>query len=76
VSGRYGEYLSSVLREAHPSRIIFFSASDQRNWYDAMHSTQYNRRDGAPHRPGLFDTSLLPKPAYASVASALKGYRV
>ncbi len=76
VSRCYGDYLNAMLREANPSRIIFFSPSDQRNWYDAIHNAQFDRRDGAPHRPGLFDNSLLPKPAYASVASALKGYRV
>jgi endo-1,4-beta-xylanase len=76
VGADYADYLGGILREAHPSRVIFFSPSDQRNWYDAMHSPQYDRRDGAPHRPGLFDKSLLPKPAYASVASALKGYHV
>ena len=76
VSQCYGEYLTGVLREAHPSRIIFFSPSDERNWYDAIHGTQFDRHDGTSHRPGLFDNSLLPKAAYASVASALKGYHV
>jgi len=76
VGERYESYLSTILREANPSRIIFFSPSDQRNWYDALHTSQYNRKDGTPHRPGLFDNSLQPKAAYASVASSLKGYRV
>jgi len=75
VSDCYTDYLTSMFREAQPNRIIFFCASDQKNWYDAIHISPFNRTDGKPHRPGLFDTSLTPKSAYASAASALKGYR-
>jgi endo-1,4-beta-xylanase len=75
VSECYGDYLISMLSEAQPKRVIFFSPSDQKNWYDAVHTVQYTRGDGMPHRPGLFDSSLMPKKAYATVASALRGYR-
>jgi endo-1,4-beta-xylanase len=75
VSDCYADYLRSMLVEAQPERVIFFSPSDRRNWYDAMEGPPFKRRDGAPHRPGLFDDQLLPKAAYASVATTLKGYR-
>jgi endo-1,4-beta-xylanase len=71
----YGDYLQSMLAEAQPERVIFFSPSDRRNWYDAMQGPPFERNHGDPHRPGLFDDKLLPKTAYTSVATALKGYR-
>jgi endo-1,4-beta-xylanase len=51
VSECYGAYLTSMLAEAQPERIIFFSPSDQKNWYDAIHRFPYLRRDGLPHVP-------------------------
>jgi endo-1,4-beta-xylanase len=75
VSDCYHDYLASILNEAQPGRIIFFTPSDQRNWYDAIRIPRFVRNDGAPHRPGLFDAALQPKQAYVSVASALKSYR-
>ena len=75
VSDCYRDYLQSILTEAQPERIIFFSPSDQKDWYDAVHGAPFARRDGVPHRPGLFDDQLRPKAAYAAVATALKAYR-
>lgn len=71
VASCYGNYLGSMLAEAGPERIIFFSPSDLRNWYDAVHTPQYTRPDGQPHRPGLFSSDLQAKPAYYAVAGAL-----
>jgi endo-1,4-beta-xylanase len=65
----YRDYLASLMPQAQPSRIIFFSATDQKNWYDAVPA--YVRRDGGRHRPGLFDASLAPKPSYIAIATAL-----
>jgi endo-1,4-beta-xylanase len=70
----YSDYLTSILQEAKPHRIIFFSPSDQNNWYDAAHSIAFNRNDGVHHRPGVFDDILAPKRFYAAIASALRSY--
>jgi len=75
VSECYAEYLAAILEEAAPSRVIFFSPGDQRNWYDSVHQAAYLRRDGERHRPGLFDSALIPKTAYNSVAQTLQSYR-
>lgn len=72
----YGDYLCSMLSEANPVRVIFFCPSDRANWYDSVHSAPFLRADGEAHRPGLFDSSLMPKPAYGTVALALKGTHV
>jgi endo-1,4-beta-xylanase len=65
----YGDYLAALLSEAQPSRVIFFSPTDQKNWYDTVRSDV--RRDGTAHRPGLFDLNLAPKTSYTAVATAL-----
>jgi endo-1,4-beta-xylanase len=69
----YAEYIASMVAEARPERIIFFTPGDTRNWYDAIHLGPFVRADGAPHRPGLFNTALNPKPAYVAAANALRG---
>jgi endo-1,4-beta-xylanase len=70
----YSDYLSSLLTEAQPPRIIFFTPGDLNNWYDRLApSANYARPAGALHRPGLFDSKLNPKRSYAAVAAALKG---
>jgi endo-1,4-beta-xylanase len=66
----YEEYLADLIPQAHPSRIILFSATDQRNWYDALSASA--RRDQKGHRPGIFDASLAPKLSYTAVANALR----
>lgn len=65
----YGDYLAGLIPQTQPNRIIFFSATDQKNWYDAVPA--YARRDGGRHRPGLFDASLATKPSYTAIATAL-----
>lgn len=73
VAQAYRDYLTCVLEEAQPPRVIFFSPADQRNWYDADTGATYARPGRAPHRPGLFDRNLAPKPAYAAVARTFQG---
>jgi endo-1,4-beta-xylanase len=69
----YGDYLTSLLIEANPSRVTFFTPGDLNNWYDrAAPDATYARQGGALHRPGLFDSKLASKPAYVAVAAALK----
>jgi endo-1,4-beta-xylanase len=75
VSQRYSDYLTSIWREAQPSRIIFFTPSDLNNWYDSVNSAPYIRGDGLNHRPGLLDASLAKKSSYQAVATALTQFR-
>ena len=70
VAQTFGTYLNDILRQAQPSRVIFFSPMDKGNWYDALASSA--RSDGQPHRPGLFDLRMAEKPSYNAVANALK----
>jgi endo-1,4-beta-xylanase len=69
----YSDYLSSLLLQAQPPHLTFFTPGDLNNWYDALApDPTYARQGSALHRPGLFDSNLDPKPSYAAVAAALK----
>jgi endo-1,4-beta-xylanase len=69
----YSDYLTSLLMQAQPPRVIFFTPGDLNNWYDRLApDPAYARPGEALHRPGLFDSNLVPKSAYAAVAAALK----
>jgi endo-1,4-beta-xylanase len=73
VAQMYSDYLTGLLMQAEPSRVIFFTPGDLDNWYDrAAPDVSYARPGGALHRPGLFDSNLVAKPSYAAVAAALK----
>lgn len=73
VAKAYGDYLSFMLSVAEPKRIIFWSLNDRGNWLD--HLPSLNRADQLPHRPGLLDNDLLPKPSLDAVEHALRGCR-
>jgi GH35 family endo-1,4-beta-xylanase len=53
-------------------QVIFWTPADVDDWLDRMHGRDYDRPDGTPHRPGLFDSNLQPTAAYASVSNALR----
>jgi endo-1,4-beta-xylanase len=75
VADCYSGYLSSILPQARPKRVIFFSFCDSKNWIDGVATREYTRRDGAAHRPGLFSRELASKPAYAAAVAAFQSYR-
>ena len=69
----YSDYLLDAVPAGHVDRLIFWTASDKGTWLNSVHSPKFQRADGAPHRPGLFDENLIPKQAYSAVAGALEG---
>jgi endo-1,4-beta-xylanase len=73
VADTYKRYLELILRCGTPSLIVFWTPCDKQNWYDwaSKSNPKYARPDGAPHRPGLFDSDLRDKPAYFAVRTAL-----
>jgi endo-1,4-beta-xylanase len=74
VADCYSSYLSSILPQARPKRVIFFSFCDLKNWIDGVRSPKYTRQDGSAHRPGLFSRELASKPAYAAALAAFQSY--
>jgi endo-1,4-beta-xylanase len=68
----YSDYLLDVVPAAHVNRLVFWTASDKGNWLNSVHSPKFQRADGAPHRPGLLDENLIPKPAYTAVSEAIE----
>jgi endo-1,4-beta-xylanase len=75
VADCYSSYLSSMLPQARPKRVIFFSFCDLKNWIDGVGIPAYTRQDGAAHRPGLFSQELASKPAYAAALAAFGSHR-
>jgi endo-1,4-beta-xylanase len=72
----YSSYLSSMLTQARPKKVIFFSFCDSKNWIDAVATREYSRQDGTAHRPGLFSRELSPKPAYTAALAVFQSYRL
>jgi len=73
VAAEYADYLSFMIANVNPKRIIFWSLNDRGNWLDQMPSLR--RSDNLTHRPGLLDPDLVPKAAFTSVIQALQGCR-
>jgi endo-1,4-beta-xylanase len=69
VAKNYSEYLMDVIPAGQVKTVIFWTVRDGDTWLDASPSNA--RRDKLPHRPGLWDKTLAPKPAVAAVANAL-----
>jgi endo-1,4-beta-xylanase len=74
VAKLYSEYLKIIMEVASPKRLIFWSLSDQGNWYDnwAKLSPNIRRSDDLPHRPGLLDTDMNPKVTLDAVCNSLR----
>jgi endo-1,4-beta-xylanase len=68
----YHEYLRRVVPATGIKRVIFWTPSDRWDWHDSMRGPGYVRPDGKPHRAGLFDVNMQPKPAYQAAAEALQ----
>ena len=70
----YSEYLEIIMEVASPKRLIFWSLSDQGNWYDnlAKLSPNIRRSDNLLHRPGLLDTDMNPKVTLDAVYNSLR----
>jgi endo-1,4-beta-xylanase len=70
VADDYYEFLTDVLPVSAAKRVIFWSPTDVKNWYDRTPSLA--RHDGGMHHPGLLDSNMQPAPAYRAVAAALQ----
>jgi len=70
----YSEYMELLMKVASPKRLIFWSLSDQGNWYDnlAKDSPNIRRSDNLLHRPGLLDSDMNPKATLDAVYSSLR----
>ncbi|MGD0646576.1 MAG: endo-1,4-beta-xylanase [Acidobacteriaceae bacterium] len=68
----YYDYLTQVVPAGKVDRIIFWTPSDRWDWLNSMQAANFHRADGKPHRPGLLDESLHPKPALQAVEAALR----
>lgn len=69
VAETYCNYLKDVLSVASIKRVIFWSASDQFDWYSTLQ--QYRRPDNKGHHLGLTDVNFTPNPSYYSVREVL-----
>lgn len=69
----YHDYLLETITAARPKRLIFWSVSDNNNWYDEEAKTQveFKRADQRPHTTGLLDSAFMPNPALNGVQQAL-----
>jgi endo-1,4-beta-xylanase len=67
----YSDYLLEVVPPGHVDRVIFWTATDKGNWLNSVRASKFQRPDGGPHRPGLLDDNLRPKPAYTAVGDAI-----
>jgi endo-1,4-beta-xylanase len=73
VADCYRRYLDIVLPVANIRRLVFWSITDQGNWMNYMKGAQqWQRADGAPHRPGIIDDTMQPKPALSAVMASLQ----
>jgi endo-1,4-beta-xylanase len=72
VAAMYFDYLTRMVPRAGCEQVIFWTPWDGSDWLDGLHGRDFDRADGRPHRPGLIDTGMQPKPAYYSVARALQ----
>lgn len=68
----YYDYITKVVPVGKTDRIIFWTPSDRWDWLNSMQPAKFHRADGKPHRPGLLDDSLRPKPAMDAVQAALR----
>lgn len=68
----YYDYLTQVVPTGKVDRIIFWTPSDRWDWLNSIKAAKFHRADGKPHRPGLLDASLHPKPAMEAVEAALR----
>jgi len=72
VAAVYFDYLTEMVPRMGCEQVVFWSPWDGDDWLDGLHGRDYERADGLPHRAGLVDANVQPKPAYAAVARALK----
>jgi endo-1,4-beta-xylanase len=68
----YYDYLTQVVPAGKTDRIIFWTPSDRWDWLNSMPPAKFHRADGKPHRPGLLEDALRPKPAMDAVEAALR----
>jgi len=72
VASLYFDYLVRMVPRMGCNQIVFWTPWDGSDWLDQCHGRDYDRIDGSPHRPGLIDIELRPKPAYDSISRALR----
>ncbi len=68
----YHDYLMQVVPAAGISRVIFWTPSDKWVWLNSMRGENYVRSDRMPHRAGLLDDNMRPKPAYEAALDAFR----
>jgi endo-1,4-beta-xylanase len=68
----YHDYLSRIAQSSDTKRVIFWTPSDQWVWMNSVKGEAFQRSDRQPHRAGLWDENMRPKPALNAVATALK----
>jgi endo-1,4-beta-xylanase len=72
VAAAYFDYLTKMVPRMGCEQVVFWTPWDGDDWLDSLHGANFDRADGVPHRAGLVDAAVRPKPAYFAVARALK----
>jgi endo-1,4-beta-xylanase len=72
VARAYAEYLLKIVPRTGTEQVIFWTPWDGSDWLDVSHGPRFDRTDFQPHRPGLIDVAMHRKPAFYSVANALR----
>jgi endo-1,4-beta-xylanase len=72
VAGAYRHYLDVALASRAVTTVINWGLSDRNSWAISGGDPLAKRDDGQRPRPLPFDTDLHPKPAYFSIAEALR----
>jgi endo-1,4-beta-xylanase len=69
----YHDYLMRIGHAGGTKRVIFWTPSDQWVWLNSVKGAAFQRADRMPHRAGLWDENMRPKPSYDASFAALQG---
>lgn len=74
VASLYYDFVSTTCRVFRPAALQVWELSDSRNWMDTS-MPSWQRPDGLPHRPAVFDDDYVEKPAFKKLQQALEEIR-